>query len=127
MRWGWLKNRFVLTFGGAAVATALWNVYVVFNDDGIIRGQVVDAASTPVEGARVVLSERSLLVAQPRGQTTTDANGRFVFRGQDLHRFYLEARKEGIGSVGPREYRLYFKGQNMELETPLTLLPDGAK
>ena len=126
MRWRWLKNRFVLTFGSIAVAAALWNVYVAFNDDGIIRGQVVDAGGAPVEGARVMLSERSLLVARPRGQTVTDAEGRFAFEGHELHRLYLEASKEGVGRVGQREYRLYFKRQNLELEEPLRRRPEGA-
>lgn len=126
MRWGWLKNRFVLTFGSIAIAAALWNIYVAFNDDGIIRGRVVDAGGSPVEGARVMLSERSLLVSRPRGHTVTDAEGRFAFDGHQLHRLYLEASKEGAGRVAQREYRLYFKGQNMELETPLRLRPEGA-
>lgn len=126
MRWNWLKNRFVLTFGGVALAAAFWNLYVVFNDDGIIRGRVVDAEGGPVEGARVTLSERSLLVARPRGQTVTDAAGRFAFQGHELHRLYLEAVKEGEGRAGPREYRLYFKGQNMDLDTPLSFPPEGA-
>lgn len=126
MRWSWLMNRFVLTFGSVAIAAALWNLYVAFNDDGTIRGQVVDGNGAPVEGARVRLSERSLLVARPRGRTVTDAEGRFVFHGHELHRLYLEASKEGAGRAGQREYRLYFKGQNMELEAPLRLEPKDA-
>jgi hypothetical protein len=126
LRRSWLTNRFAVTFGGIAVAAALWNLYVVLNDDGIIRGRVVDAEGVPVEGAAVVLSERSLLVARPRGRTVTDAEGRFAFSGHRLHRLYLEASKEGSGRIGQREYRLYFKGQNMELDAPLQLRPEGA-
>ncbi len=126
MTWSWLINRFVLTFGSVAIAAALWNIYVIFNDDGVIRGRVVDANGAAVEGANVILSERSLLVARPRGQTVTDAEGRFAFQGHELHRLYLEAGKEGVGRIGQREYRLYFKGQNMDLETPLRLRPEGA-
>ena len=126
MRWSWLTNRFVLTFGSVAVVAALWNLYIVFNDDGIIRGQVVDSNGAPVEGAKVVLSERSLLVGRARGQTVTDAGGRFAFRGHELHRLYLEASKEGVGRAGQREYRLYFKGQNVELDAPLRLGAEGA-
>lgn len=125
MRWGWLKNRFVLTFGSVAIAVAIWNVYVVLNDDGIIRGEVVDSKGAPVEGARVTLSERTLLVARPRGQTVTDADGRFVFEGHNLYRLYLEASKERVGRLPQREYRLYFKGQNLELDVPLRLRPEG--
>jgi hypothetical protein len=121
MRWTWLANRFVLCFGSVAIAAAAWNLYVVLNNDGVIRGEVVDANGAPVEGARVTLSERTLLVARPRGQTVTNAEGRFLFEGHELYRLYLEASKEGVGRLGQREYRLYFKGQNLELEAPLRL------
>ncbi len=126
MRWSWLRNRFFVTFAAVALLAAAWNLYIVFNDDGIIRGRVVDAGGAPVEGASVMLSERSLLVARPRGQTVTDADGRFAFKGHELHRLYLEASKEGAGRIGQREYRLYFKGQNMELDAPLQLRPESA-
>jgi hypothetical protein len=126
MRWSLLNNRFVLTFGGIALAAALWNLYVAFNNDGIIKGQVVNDEGAPVEGARVILSERSLLVARLRGQTVTDAEGRFAFHDHELYRLYLEAIKEDAGRFGPREYRLYFKGQNLELDMPLRLRAEGA-
>jgi Carboxypeptidase regulatory-like domain len=120
MRWSWLKNRFVLTFGGIALLTALWNVYVAFNDDGIIEGQVIDASGAPVEGATVRLTERTLLVAQPRGTAKTDADGRFLFTGHNLHHLFLEAAR-GDGKAGPFEYRLYFNGENLMLRKPLQL------
>lgn len=121
MRWSWLGNRFVVTFGGIAVAAALWNVYIAFNDDGIISGTVVSADGRPVEGATVVLSERTLLVAQRKASTETDGEGRFSFTGSRLHRLYLEAVKPGVGRFGPREYRLFFQGENLFLSEPLTL------
>ncbi len=31
-------NRFFLTFGAIALLTLVWNVYIEFNDDGIIDG-----------------------------------------------------------------------------------------
>ena len=101
MRWSWLTNRFVVTFGGAALLAAVWNV-----------------ASEPVT---VVLSERTLLVAQPKGNTTTAPDGSFRFDGHQLHRIYIEARKKDIGRYGPREFRLYFKGENLDLDQPLQL------
>ena len=121
MRWSWIKNRFILTFGGIALAALVWNIYVAFNDDGLIEGQVVDANGAPVEGATVRLTERTLLVAQPRGTAKTDADGRFVFTGHQLHHLFLEASKEGAGRANPVEYRLYFKGENIELRGPLQL------
>jgi hypothetical protein len=117
----WLLNRFVATIVVVAVVVGVWNLYVINNDDGIIEGQVVGPDGAPVEGATVTLSERTLLVAQERGKTTTDADGHFIFRDHKLHRLYLEAEKPGEGRVGPIEYRLYFKGQNMRLDKPLQL------
>ena len=121
MRWSWLRNRFVVTFGGVAMAAALWNVYVAYNDDGRITGRVVGPDGRPVEGATVVLSERTILVAQPKGNATTGPDGSFRFDGHQLHRIYLEARKKEVGRFGPREYRLYFKGENLDLDEPLQL------
>ncbi|MCB1491300.1 MAG: carboxypeptidase regulatory-like domain-containing protein [Rhodobiaceae bacterium] len=121
MRWSWLLNRFVLTFGTIAVFAVVWNIYVAAHDDGIIEGHVVGPDGKPVAGATVVLSERTLLVAKPQDKTTTDAEGRFEFRDHRLHRLYLEADKVGEGHAGPVEYRLYFKGENMRLDEPLKL------
>jgi hypothetical protein len=117
----WLLNRFVITIVTVAVLVGVWNLYVIANNDGIIEGRVVGPDGAPVEGATVTLSERTLLVAQPRGEAMTDANGRFVFENHRLHRLYLEAEKDGEGRVGPIEYRLYFKGENMLLDEPLRL------
>ncbi|MGN6468605.1 MAG: carboxypeptidase-like regulatory domain-containing protein [Rhizobiaceae bacterium] len=125
MRWRWLRNRFVVTFGGAALLAAVWNVYIVYHDDGIIKGQVVGPSGAPVPGATVRLSEKTLLVSQARGQTTTDADGRFEFKGHDMHRLYLEADKDGVGRYGPREFRLYFNGENLILGKPLQLSAEG--
>lgn len=117
----WLLNRFATTIVIVVVTVGAWNLYVISHDDGLIEGRVVGADGVPVEGATVTLSERTLLVAQPRGTAKTDADGRFIFRDHRLHRLYLEATKEGAGRVGPIEYRLYFKGQNMALDEPLML------
>jgi hypothetical protein len=126
MRWKWLRNRFVVTFGGAALLTAIWNVYIVYHDDGIITGQVVGPNGQAVPGATVKLSEKTLLVSQARGETKTDADGRFEFKGHKMHRLYLEADKDGIGRFAPREYRLYFNGENLILGKPLQLSAQGA-
>jgi hypothetical protein len=126
VRWRWLRNRFVVTFGGAALLAAVWNVYIVYHDDGIIKGQVVGPSGAPVPGATVRLSEKTLLVSQARGQTTTDADGRFEVKGHDMHRLYLQADKDGVGRYGPREFRLYFNGENLILGKPLQLSAEGA-
>jgi hypothetical protein len=117
----WFRNRYFLTLGFLAVLVIGWNLYVALNDDGLITGRVVTADGRPVEGATVVLSERSLLVAVPKGRAVTDENGEFRFSGHTLHHLYLEAHKAGVGRTPPKEFRLYFKGQNLFLEKPLAL------
>ena len=117
----WLRNRYTLTLGSIAALAISWNIYVALNNDGIITGRAVTADQQPVGGATVVLSERSLLVAVPKGRATTNEKGEFRFTGHTLHHLYLEAHKEGGGRMPPKEFRLYFKGQNLFLEKPLVL------
>jgi hypothetical protein len=121
MSWSLLLNRYTITFGLMAMITAGWNLYIVLNNDGIITGRVMGPDNQPVAGATVVLSEKTLLVTAPRARTTTDATGEFRFKGHKLYRLYLEAFKKGIGRMEPKEFRLYFKGQNMALDKPLRL------
>lgn len=124
MNWrAFLLNRYIVTFGSIAAVTLAWNLYIAMNDDGIIRGRVVDAEGGPVAGATVVLSERTLLVTAPRDRVTTDADGRFTFTGHRFHRIWLEAAKPGVGSHPQTEYRMYFKGQNLILDDPIRLEP----
>ncbi len=117
----WLRNRYTLTLGSIAVLAICWNIYVALNNDGIITGRVVTADQQPVSGATVVLSERSLLVAVTKGRSTTNERGEFRFTGHTLHHLYLEASKEGVGRMLPKEFRLYFKGKNLSLKNPLVL------
>ena len=121
MNWSWLLNRYIVTFGGIAIAAGIWNAYVALHDDGIIEGRVLGPAGQPVPEATVILSERSLLVTEARDQVTTDQDGVFRFTGHNYHRVWLEAAKEGVGAYPQTEFRMYFKGQNTYLEAPLRL------
>jgi hypothetical protein len=117
----WLRNRYTITLGSIAALVVAWNLYVALNNDGIIAGRVVTAAQQPVRGATVLLSEKTLLVAVPKGTATTNEKGEFRFTGHTLYHLYLEAYKEGVGRMPPKEFRLYFKGQNLFLKKPLVL------
>ena len=121
MSWSFLRNRYFITFGSMAFLVGVWNLHVALNDEGILTGRVVGPDDQPVAGATVVLNERTLLVSAARARTTSDADGRFRFSGHQLYRIYLEASKEGVGRMKPKEFRLYFKGQNMFLKEPLRL------
>ena len=124
MRWSFLLNRYIITFGAIGILSGALNLYVALNNDGIIMGYVLGPDNRPVEGASVILSEKSLLVATPRGETRSDSEGKFTFTGHDCYRIYLEAKKEGVGRSKMVEYRLYFRGQNKKISEPLRLKPD---
>jgi hypothetical protein len=119
----WLLNRVTITFGTIATVILAWNLYVLAHDDGILAGVVVDAGGAPVEGARVVLSERTIVSLEPIAETPSDADGRFRFTGHDRHALVLTAEKDGIGASGRIEIRLYFRNQNRNLAEPIQLSP----
>ena len=118
-------NRYSITFGAIAIITALWNLYIAFNNDGNIAGRVIGPDNRPVAGATVTLFQKTLYVAEPRDKTTTDENGRFFFTGHASYKLWLEAVKEGLGKSSKKEYRLYFRNQNLNLSAPLRLEVSG--
>jgi hypothetical protein len=118
---GWLVNRVTITFGAIALIVLGWNLYVAAHDDGILEGQVVDAAGEPVAGAAVVLNERTIVSLAPIAETRTDAQGQFRFEGHDRHALVLTARKAGVGASPRVEVKLYFRNQNRRLADPVML------
>jgi len=117
-------NRYTITFGITITIALLWNLFVIFNDSGILSGRVVNQNNQPIGNAQVVLSEKTLLVTAPQDQVITDAEGYFRFEGHRLYHLYLEASKDDWGSSSSQEIRLYFKGQNKTLKEPLVLEPN---
>ena len=116
-----LYNRYTITFGTIALLAIVWNVYVLFNDDGIVAGRVVASDGSPIQNAMVVLSEKTLLVNSLLDKTTTDTDGRFKFSGHGIYHVYLEAYKDGVGRAPQKDYHLYFRGQNLHLPEPLRI------
>lgn len=121
MKQTFFLNRYIITFGAIAIIVALWNLYVAFNNDGIITGRVVGPDNRPVEGATVTLFQKTLYIAEPRDKTTTGKNGAFLFTGHASYKLWLEAIKKGLGKSPKEEHRLYFRNQNLNLSTPLRL------
>ena len=121
MKWSFFLNRYIVTFGSIAIMAAAWNLYIAFNNDGMVAGRVVGPDNRPVEGATVTVFQKTLYVAEPRGKATTDAKGKFLFTGHESYRLWLEAVKEGLGKSPKEEYRLYFRNQNLTLAEPLRL------
>ncbi|HEX5077565.1 MAG TPA: carboxypeptidase-like regulatory domain-containing protein [Geminicoccaceae bacterium] len=119
----WLVNRVTITFATIALVVLLWNLYVAQHDDGILAGTVTGPDGSPVPGAKVVLSERTIVSLDPIAETVTDDQGNFRFTGHDRHRVVLTASKPGVGQSRRLEVRLYFRNQNRELAEPLQLAP----
>ena len=116
-----LANRFVLMPLVVAIVVALWNVYIVMHDDGIVRGHVVAADGNPVAGAIVKLTEQNFTTNSDRGQTTSRADGSFEFTDNRSHSIQVRAEKEGVGRSVQLPVRLYFRAQNVTLGEPLVL------
>ena len=115
-----LGNRFVVLGMLLAVGVALWNVYVWAHAHGIVTGRVVDQTGQPVAGATVLLFQRDFVSQQERGRTLSDSAGRFHFNTNASHVVQLEAQHGAARS--PRiTIRLWFRGEDVVLETPLRL------
>ena len=69
MKKSFFFNRYIVTFGGIAIVTALWNLYIAFNNEGLIAGRVVGPDDRAVAGATVTLFQKTLYVAEPRDKT----------------------------------------------------------
>jgi len=118
-----LLNRFALTFGGIALIALAWNLYVSANDGGRLSGRVTTVDGTPVEGAVVVLSKKSVVSVERVGSTRTDAEGRFVFESHGQYAVVLSARKSGVGAMRRQTVKLWFRNQDREINEALVLEP----
>ena len=95
-----------------------WNIYIAFNDGGIIEGEVRDRAGAPVPGATVIFFERNFVNYQEKQRTTTDARGVYRFDSMQVHVGQLEARTADGRHSERRQLRLWFRAQNADM-TPL--------
>ncbi len=127
MNWrGALLNRFVIVPLILVAVTAAWNVYISFHDDGIVAGEVRDAAGAPVANAVVILYDRNFVTYRESQRTRSDAAGRFRFDNNNTHLGQIEAQTaDGLHSER-RPIRLWFRAQNFVLDSPLVLRPQGS-
>ena len=119
-RFIWLPLLLTAVVGG-------WNVYVARHDDGIVRGRVTATDGTPVAGATVRMMEQNFTTNSERGSTTSRADGSFEFTDNRSHNIQLHAEKEGLGRSDQKIVRLYFRAQNVALDTPLIFAPQAKK
>lgn len=125
MNWRLLRHRFVAVPLVLALLVIGWNVYIAFNDNGIIAGEVVDRAGAPVPGATVIFFERNFIYYQEKERTTTDAKGNYRFAGLAVHVGQLEARAADGRHSERRQLRLWFRAQNTEVAPLIIDQPRG--
>jgi hypothetical protein len=120
-----LGHRFIAVPLAVAILVAGWNIYIAFNNGGIIEGQVRDRAGAPVPGATVIFFERNFIYYQELRRTTTDARGAFRFDGMQVHVGQLEARTEDGRHSERRQLRLWFRAQDTEVAPLIVATPRG--
>jgi hypothetical protein len=115
MSWRFLKHRFFFVPAALVGIVTAWNVYISFNDDGIITGEVRDRAGIPVPGATVVFFDRNFIYYQEKSRTTVDAEGRYRFANLQVHVGQLEAVAPDGRKSERRNVRLWFRNQNVAM------------
>ena len=124
-RWRFLGHRFVAVPLALVILIGGWNIYIAFNDDGRIRGEVRDGTGAPVPGATVIFFERNFINYQEMKRTVTDASGAYRFDGMQVHVGQLEARTADGRLSARRQLRLWFRAQNVEMAPLVVEAPRG--
>jgi hypothetical protein len=125
MSWRILAHRFVAIPLALAVLVVGWNIYIAFNDDGLIEGEVRDRTGAAVPGATVIFFERNFIYYQEKQRTTTDAHGAYRFAGMQVHVGQLEARTADGRHSERRQLRLWFRAQNADVAPLIIEAPRG--
>ena len=120
-----LTHRFFLVPLAVALVVAGWNIYIAFNDGGIIEGQVRDRAGAPVPGATVIFFERNFVYYQEKQRTVTDAHGAYRFDGMQVHVGQLEASTADGRHSERRQLRLWFRAQDTKVAPLIVDAPHG--
>jgi len=119
-----LASRFVVVPLALAVLIGAWNVYIGFHDDGVVAGEVRDAAGAPVANALVILYDRNFVTFRETQRTRSGADGRFRFDDFRSHLGQVEAQVPDGRRSERLPIRLWFRAQNVEV-APLVLRPAG--
>nr|WP_306263699.1 carboxypeptidase-like regulatory domain-containing protein [Pararhizobium sp. IMCC3301] len=117
-----LLNRFVVTIATVMIIALLWNLYVSFNDGGSVRGQVITSDGSPLVGAMVKLSRKTVTSVEMISETTSDADGMFSFNKHGEYALVITVSVNDATSdrtVVP----LWFRNQDIVLEESIIVNP----
>ena len=123
MNWRILGHRFVAVPLALAAVVGAWNVYIAFNDHGIVEGEVVDRAGKPVAGATVTFFERNFIYYEEKQRTVTNGEGLYRFTDLKTHIGQLEARAPDGRKSERRQLRLWFRSQDTEVAPLVVEMP----
>lgn len=116
----WVRSRWFIVPATILLIIIGWNIHVMRNATGEVRGRVVDASGQPVAGATVRLFERSFVVNTEKQRTGTGPQGYFRFHGNASHALQLQAEAPS-GQSERVTLRLLFRAQDADLPEPLVL------
>jgi hypothetical protein len=125
MSWRVLSHRFVAVPLALVAIVVAWNVYIAFNDHGVIEGMVIDRAGKPVAGATVTFFERNFIYYEEKQRTVTNTQGVYRFTDMKTHIGQLEARADDGRKSERRQLRLWFRSQDTEVAPLLMETPRG--
>jgi hypothetical protein len=120
-----ITHRFVAVPLALLLVVVAWNVYIAFNDNGIIEGEVRDRAGAPVAGATVTFFERNFIYYEEKQRAVTDAKGHYRFTDMKTHIGQLEARTDDGRKSERRQLRLWFRSQDAEVPPLVVETPRG--
>lgn len=100
---------------------AAWNFHISLNDDGLVRGWVVDEAGSPLAGVTVEMQGAGTVGSRTLQRAVTGRDGHFHFADHGQHRFRLQARDADDRPGTSVEIRLHFRNQNFIMDSPLQL------
>ena len=113
----------MFSFGIIVALVILLNVYVAYNNDGILRGRVLGPAGNPVRGATVTLYKPGVVGLDKIAAAFTNDEGEFYFEKHNQHHPVLKAEKDEVGESKFIDIRLYFQNQNRIHTEPLVIEP----
>lgn len=107
----------------AAIAAAVvaWNLFIVLDDDGFVRGRVEDAAGRPAADVEIVLHAAGLVAGAPLQRVRSGPDGSFLFVAHGQHHLRLQVQGPDGRMGESRTVRLLFRDQNVRLDRPLRI------
>jgi hypothetical protein len=113
----------MFSLGIIGVLVILINVYVAYNNDGILKGRVLGPTGIPIQKATVTLYKPGVVGLDKIAVTITDDEGKFLFQQHNQHHPVIKAKKDAVGESKFIDIRLYFRNQNRLYSDPIVIEP----